>query len=302
MKRLFFLLTLFCSPAFAEAPPIWIEAGSNIGQATRENDTLLGKRWELRYEHRVLSSGTFRSPLTPINAPPLKQGLLMRAKLFVDDAPFHDVVIAALEPIPFEDKEAWASEHPLALYDPEDTTGPMLRGNKIPYKQLDSFADIEAVTDAVIIIGMGVDFNQEEGLAELLFRKGADGAVIWVPNPKGDIPLVFSPKMESILLSKEATYLFPLAATRISYPKWTLQTKEGDLFLVDPPKMTRKEEWDTMPHDGPSILDIRFVKHRDAKSQGRIIFDRVYVKVFTNVESRWYFKSMIETLTPQKGN
>jgi hypothetical protein len=46
-------------------------------------------------------------------------------------------------------------------------------------------------------------------------------------------------------------------------------------------------------NDGPTVVDISF-------PNGRIIFDRepIFSQWKTNIETRYYFKSLIETLTP----
>ena len=293
MKRLLFFTALLCSPVFADdLPIIWLEAGKETELKVPETHE---KRWELRYEHRVLSSGAI-GPRTIIRTPPLNPGLRMQAVWLIDNVPARNAIIAS--PDPFVDRKEWFDKHPIALYDTEKTTIDIFETEEIPFKHLRSFADIEAVENAVIVVGQDVDFEREKGLAELLFQKAAEGGSVLVAAPKGDIPLDYPPAIYSLTLSAEATYLFPLASSRRGVFKWALHTKEGQLFLVSTPHT--REHLDSMAGGGPSIVDIRFVDPKgglpaNTRPLGRIIIDKDLR--FHNVESRWYFKALIEQLT-----
>ena len=294
---------MFASPLLAEdLPVLWLEAG-------KENEFqtfVLGPQtidWSLRFEHRILDQG--KSYLIndskaegvfsfKIKTPPLKPGVMLKAALFFGDAPYSNVVIASYDP--FEDRETWFAGHPIALYDPEKTTVEVFKEEEIPFKRLGSFAEIEAVENAVIVVGENINFDKEIGLAELLFEKAAKGASVLVAASWGDIPLDYPPAIYSLTLSAEAKYLFPLAHSRLSNLKWVLDTKDGQPFLLS--EIHQLNRTPRVPTVGPSLLDIRFANPDSQYTQpsGRIIIDRE-LRFFHNVESRWYFKSLIETLT-----
>ena len=305
MKRLlFFLIITFASPLLADdLPVLWLEAGKeNEFQTVVPGPQTID--WSLRFEHRVLDQGKAHETtytqamghrILKIKTPPLKPGVMLNAQLLIGDAPYRNVVIAPSDP--FEDRETWFAEHPIALYDPNKTTIELFEEEEIPFKRLGSFAEIEAVENAVIVIGQGVDFEREKGLSELLFQKAADGGTVLVATPSGDIPLDYPPTIYSLTLNAEAKYLFPLASGRMGGGKWTLQTKDDQLFLV-----VYTDSRFKMITLGASLLDIRFADTRkgweavSTQSFGRIIIDKE-LRFFNNVESRWYFKSLIETLT-----
>ena len=251
MKYWFFPLILFVTPLFAEdLPVVWLEAGKKDSVPVVDR-FLRTQDWTLRFEHRILAQGKATEMISSvlpagyhkveINIPPLKPGNTLKAKLFFGDKPHYDIVIAS--PDPFEDRKAWFAEHPIALYDPEQSIVYVFEKEEIPFKRLRSFADITSCENAVIVVGQGVDFEKEKKLTDLLFKKAAQGGFILVAAPKGDI--------------------FPFG------------------------------------YSSP-ITDIRFSDKYDKKPTGRIVFDK-NLRFFDGIESRWYFKSLIETLTPTKG-
>ena len=291
MKRLLLFTALLYSPLFAEdLPVLWLEAGKELEINLRETNE---QRWELRYEHRVLTSGAIGAKTT-IKAPPLKPGTHLQAQLLIDGVPVRDAVIAS--PDPFADRKEWFDKHRIALYDLEKTTGGIFEEQEIPFQRLGSFAEIEAVKDAVIVVGLDVDFGTEKRLAALLFQKAAQGSAVLVADPKGDIPLDYPPTIYSLVLSAEVKYFFSLASGRQGVKKWDLQTKDGQTFLADRVVQSYGA--------GATILDIRFADPKNtspyAQPLGRIVFDK-HLR-FSNVESRWYFKTLIETLTNDTPN
>jgi len=291
MKRLLFLTVLFCSPVFAdELPVLWLTAGQERAMYFDEPEG----HWILHHEHRVLNSGTIRemqmhvswqpeprvSNFTSFKTPPLNPGLQLRAEFLVDNVPKYKVIIAASDP--FEDRKKWFDEHPIALYDPEKTTVELFEEEEIPFKRLRSFADIESAKNTVIVIGEATDFDRERGLAELLFEKAAQDGSILVIAPKGDIPLVFSSPIRSLLMTESPKHIFPDVSDRTKWETWALDVVSNQVVLTD------------APPGGATVMDIHF-------PNGRIIFDRVRTvsqwKELKRVEAPWYFKSLIETLT-----
>lgn len=308
------MLVVFASPLYAEELPVlWLEAGKE----NRVGFDKPGERWTLRHENRILASGTVRNESasfpqstmypTPfyqetVKSPPLNPGVRLHAKILQGDIPKYDVLLVASDPFP--DKKSWCETHSIALYDPEKKTAEILRENEIPFTPLRSFAEIENVENAVIVIGHGTDFETEKGLAELLFEQSAKGASVFVAAPKGVIPLDYDPSICSLNLCSDAEYLFPFAVKRAGGANWKLEALKERLILKEkfiPPfgiEGTAK-----VMGVGPTILDIRFMDpkyiNRPVRPLGRIIFDKEFYfsRWKSDVAERYYFKTLIETLS-----
>ena len=320
MKRLLLFAVLLCSPVFADdLPIIWLEAGKET--EIEALDVRSPMDWTLRFEHRILDQGKVYEPNVPaqaplqgtlkIKTPPLKPGITLKTKLFLGEKPYREVVIAS--PDPFEDRKEWFDKHPIALYDPEKTTADIFEAEEIPFKHLRSFADIEAVKNAVIVVGQDVGFEKEKGLAELLLLKAADGGSVLVASPKSNIPLDippgYHPLIYSLTLSTGTKHLFPLASKPVGGVRWALQAKDDQLVLshndaIGPRRIK-------VLGFGPSMLDIRFTNKVFGPDLspfplGRIVFDKNLVffhddiehrVFFYEIETRYYFKALIEQLT-----
>jgi len=319
MKRLLFFTVLLCSPVLADdLPVVWLEAGKE-----REVQLIhpgIEQDWSLRFDHRTLDSGkllTLAAAATighrslTVKTPPVKPGICLQAKLYFGNTPYRDVVIAS--PDPFEDRKEWFDKHPIALYDPEKTTIDIFEAEEIPFKHLRSFADIEAVENAVIVVGGDVDFERERGLSELLFHKAAQGGSVLIFGPKGDIPLDFHPAIHSLKLLDHRREILPNLPAWGRSDAWTFQEKQGQVVLspkiVYPTNIPRPAKIGTV---GPKILDVVFT-FQDRSSnydmgypvpKGRLYVDRDTIFRYwnTHVESRWYFKALIEQLSGDAAN
>ncbi|MCL2711397.1 MAG: hypothetical protein FWE95_11005 [Planctomycetaceae bacterium] len=313
MKRLLLIIAFLCSPAFAEELPIlWLEAGKE--QEVQWIHPGPAQNWTLRFEHRTLDSGnllilaqaaTIGHRSLTVKTPPVRPGIFLQAQLFFGDQHAVNVVIAS--PDPFEDRKEWFDKHPIALYDPEKTTTEFFEEQEIPFQHLRSFADIEAVKDAVIVVGQGVDFEREKGLAELLFQKAAaGGGSVLIVEPKGDFPLTFHPAIHSLKLLDHRREILPNSSRWGRGDAWTLQSEQGRIVLspklIYPTNIPGPAKIGTV---GPKILDVVFtIQERTSDfdvgrpvPKGRLYIDRDPIFQYGHVESRWYFKSLIETLT-----
>jgi hypothetical protein len=293
MKRLLFLIVLFCTPAFAaDLPVIWLETQNESQTIIVDQADNMPMDWALRHEHRILDRGTnytvlgFGQLALKTKVSPPKPGVCLNAKLFFGETPRYNVIVAS--PDPFEDRKEWFDKHPIALYDPEKTTAELLEEEEIPFKRLRSFADIEAVENVVIVIGEETDFDREKGLAELLFQKAAQGGNVFVVAPKGYVQLYFSHTLRSLLMTEDPKHLFPNASKRAMMETWILHSWRSEVMI-----RSSAMRWDR----GMTVVDICFDNF--PQKNGRIIFDRepIFSHWGKRVESRWYFKSLIETLT-----
>ena len=325
MKRLRFLLfafAAFASPLFAEELPIlWLEAGketevqwAHIGPA---------QDWSLRFEHRTLDSGKLTNLTTAATAgqrsltvktPPVKLGLCVQAQLDFADRPVANVVIAS--PDPFEDRKAWCENHPIALFDMRSILGfsyppsvtDLLKREEISFTSLTSFADIEHCTHAVILVAGEIDFEKQRGLSDVLYEKAASGHSVLIVGPQGDVPLHFHPAIHSLKLLDHRREILPNSSRWGRGDAWTFQVKQGQVVLspeiVYPTNVPGPAKMSSV---GPKILDVVFTfQERTSEYEvgrpvpkGRLYIDRdpIFQYWDTNVASRYYFKSLIESLT-----
>jgi hypothetical protein len=290
------MLLFLCTPLFAEGlPVVWLEAGTESQTIIVNHADNMQMNWALRHEHRILDQGNRYSVLAfgqlaiKTKVPPLKPGVRLNAKLFFGETLHREVIIAS--PDPFEDSKKWFALHPIALYDPEKTTAELFEEEEIPFKRLRSFADIEAVDKGVVIIGEAVDFDRERELAKLLFEYAAKGGIVFVVAPKGNIQLDFSHRLRSLTMTESPKHLFPEASKRAMAETWILHSLRSEVMLRG-----SSMGWDR----GMTVVDICF--DSIPPMNGRIIFDRepIFSRWKSQVEARWYFKSLIETLTPNQ--
>ncbi|MDR0327539.1 MAG: hypothetical protein LBI05_04505 [Planctomycetaceae bacterium] len=244
---LFFLFILLTPPLFAEdLPVIWLEAGKEYQFRSIIPEAIPG-HWTLLFEHRTLASVTVSDAAKNVGieptfkTPPLNPGITLKAQLILGDTVHYDVVIASR--YPFEDRKEWFDKHPIALYDPEKTTRETFEEEEIPFQRLNSYADIESVEGAVIVVGQNTDFDTEKGLSKLLFQKAEKGASILVAAPAGEF-FPYNPSLPMIVIQFSEKF---------------------------------------------------------GKKQGKIVFDKE-LRFFDSIESRWHFKSLIESLTLTKGD
>ncbi len=299
------LWSLFFVSVFAEELPVlWLEAGK-----TETCHVYSEGAWKLRYGHRILDGGTARilqpalqtrnPAILKLTLPPLKPGVRIQTELLLDDKPVYKIVIAA--PDPFEDREHWFAAHPISLYDPEGKTAETLKNEGIPFTRLSSFENIIAVKSGVLLVGEDVDFEATKGLSEILFEKAGEGRRILVAAPKGKVSLDFKPEIVSFLLADDEHYLFPDRSRRNPEIAWVLSAETSRLMLTE---ATLTQENFKGAHCGPTILDVRFPDpwKNVAQTRGRIVFDKRFQpsRWKHSVETRYYFKSLIEKLS-EKG-
>jgi len=332
MKRLLFYLfvfTLFASPLFAEELPfLWLEAG----KATEVQWAHISpaQDWSLRFEHRTLDSGkllnlphaaTAGQRSLTVKTPPVKPGVCVQAQLYFADQPVANIVIAS--PDPFEDRKEWCENHRIALYDlgmrrdplgfpNSSSVASLLNREEISYTALTSFADIEHCTNTVILVTGELNFEMNRGLSDVLYEKAAAGHSVLIVGPDGDLPLNFHPAIHSLKLLDHRRDILPNCPSG-SWGRgaaWTLQVKQGQAVLtpevVYPTNVPGPAKISAV---GPKILDVIFSFYELSSDyvvgrpvpKGRLYIDRDPIFQYWNtcVETRYYFKSIIETLTLQ---
>lgn len=288
---LFTLLFLFLlhSPLLAEElPRLWLEAGKETEvRRALPDESRSATHWTLRFAHRTIASG--RIVLEPnslarltIKTPSLDAGKTLQGKLFFDDLPVNDVTLAASDP--FENRDIWFAKHPISLYDPEGVTSELFEGYGIPFKKLTSFAEIENERATAILLGQQIDFDEQKGLAEILFHKARQGNVVLVFGPEGNVSLESSGPFRSMRLTSDREFLYGNCVETPGKGGWKLRGESKGVFLASEPV-----------ESAPTILELRF---SSAKSAGRILFDKQPLHGEDEaIPWQHKFKTVVETIS-----
>jgi hypothetical protein len=156
---------------------------------------------------RVLPRGRGEAPLgggargkIEITFPDVNPGVVLKTLLtiaLVDDANGNAVAtqektIRIFHPNPFADRVKILKDLKIALYDPDPTgkTADALKGLDIPFEEEKNLAALEERKDAIVMVGEGVSFKDEAGLAEALVKLAARGTtVICLAPSAGTVPI-----------------------------------------------------------------------------------------------------------------
>jgi hypothetical protein len=135
-----------------------------------------------------------------ITFPGVKPGVVLKTRLtisLVDDAngnavATHEKTIRIFHPNPFADRAKVLKELKITLYDPDPAgkTTAALKGLEIPFEEEKNPAALADRKEGVLVIGEGVSFKDEPGLAEALIKAAAQGAtVICLAPSAGTVPI-----------------------------------------------------------------------------------------------------------------
>jgi hypothetical protein len=135
-----------------------------------------------------------------LDFPALKPGIVLKARLtvsLVDDAggaaATHEKTIWIFHPNPFAGRTRVLRDLKITLYDPDPAgkTAAALKRLDVPFEEEKHL--VEAVTGrklSVVVVGEGVSFRDEPGLAEALVRLARGGAtVICLAPSAGAVPI-----------------------------------------------------------------------------------------------------------------
>ncbi|MDR0337485.1 MAG: hypothetical protein LBI18_10385 [Planctomycetaceae bacterium] len=310
-------------------PILWLEAGTKQTLTVRlsmmeesrynfpQNHNLVACK--LKTGHRLLASAKVPSTQTQngvsiawsLHVETLQSGTSIKAELLIEEQTVRNVLIVSSDP--FENRNEWFTRHPIALYDPKGKTAIAMKNLDFPYRQLNSFADIASTETETIIVGEGISFEKSRGLAELLYEKAASGCGVLVLAPNGAIPINFESPIFSLQLLENPQTIFPQTSHHRTLEGWILQGQKEGTFLVPHSAQQSKasssileaQRESKIVFGNPRLLDVVFIQNDDfqAKPSGRIIIEKFLClseKNAGNIESRYYFKSLIETLTKEK--
>ncbi len=139
----------------------------------------------------------------------------------------------------FADRIEWLKKLKITLYDPKGATAKLFAAEKIPFEEVRELDAVEALKEGVLIVGEGVAFHDEKGLAATLPKLAAAGLTVLCLAPAGGevvIPGIGGPRGELEELSFKRDIVRPLDK-RLDADGWlpdgkavasTLTVKKGD--------------------------------------------------------------------------
>ena len=130
--------------------------------------------------------------------PPVKAGVVFHTKLTVavveadqkkPTATFEqDVWIFPHDP--FADRSEWLKKLKITLFDSKGDTAKVFTAAKIPFEETKSVDTLAEVKDGVVIVGEGISFKDEKGLAAALQKLATGGVVVLILAPAGGEVLI----------------------------------------------------------------------------------------------------------------
>jgi hypothetical protein len=91
---------------------------------------------------------------------------------------------------PFHDQKEWLKELKITLFDPSQKTAAVLEKANVPFDLKRDVDALAGLSEGVLIVGEGVSFREERGLAERMSRLAAAGVpVLCLAPAEGSLPL-----------------------------------------------------------------------------------------------------------------
>ncbi len=128
--------------------------------------------------------------------PPVKDGVVLHTRLTVavveanatEPAATLEHDIWVFPKNPFADRAAWLKSLRVTLYDPVGPTAKLFAAASIPFEQARDVDVLSGVKRGVVIVGEGVSFKEERGLAAVLDRlAGAGVGVLCLAPLDGEV-------------------------------------------------------------------------------------------------------------------
>lgn len=173
--------------------PFVIRGAASPGQAT----------WTLAIGPRQLSGAADFDPKKPthfsvrVRTPDVKPGVVLKLVLTVtarsdqsDALASCDKVLWVFSADPFADRRQWVENLKITLFDPAQTTAPLLKKAGLPFKETANTAELAAKTEGLVLIGGGVSFGDYPELWPALTKLAERGvAVLCLAPEAGALPL-----------------------------------------------------------------------------------------------------------------
>lgn len=117
--------------------------------------------------------------------PPVKDGVVLHTRLTVSATDAKGAAVATFEQDlwvfptnPFADRATWLKSLKLSLYDPAGATAKVLTAADVPFDAVRDVDNLAGVKEGVLVVGEGVSFAEEKGLAAALEKLVAGGVVV----------------------------------------------------------------------------------------------------------------------------
>jgi hypothetical protein len=126
-----------------------------------------------------------------VAVPPVKDGVIFGSKLTVAAVEEKRPKAAAtlerdlwiFSKDPFMDRSEWLKKRKITLYDSKGDTTKMLTAAKVPFEEVRDVAALAAVKEGLLIVGEGLSFKDEKGLAAALHKLATDGLTVLILAP-----------------------------------------------------------------------------------------------------------------------
>jgi hypothetical protein len=146
---------------------------------------------------KPVESGAVKMPLL---TPHVKPGVVLKAELTVSvhvagknkPVAVKENTLWIFPADPFFNRMKWLEGLKITVFDPDrkNQTVQALKRLKVPFDQAGSAAALAEVREGLVLVGEGVSFREESGLAEILFQAAARGVpVLCLAPAAGSFPV-----------------------------------------------------------------------------------------------------------------
>jgi len=176
--------------------------------------------WAFTIGRRTVASGVAEIPpgaeappavSIHLDVPPVKDGVVLPALLTVtvSEGAGGKAVASREKPLwifphnPFADRARWLKGLGMTLFDPANTTAEAFEKMGIPFQPARDVDAVAALKEGTLVIGEGVSFAEQRGLAEAMAALAARGVPILCLAPSdGAIPIPDAGAARSIMLRR----------------------------------------------------------------------------------------------------
>jgi hypothetical protein len=173
--------------------PFVVRGADGLGQVT----------WTLTIGLHRLSGVATADPKRPghylvrLRTPEVRPGVVLKMVLTVTARSEKDVALGSCDkvlwvfpPDPFANRSKWLESLKATLFDPAETTAPLLKRAGIPFKETANLAELAGKTEGLVLVGAGVSFRDYPDLWETLGKLATRGVLVLCLAPAaGELPL-----------------------------------------------------------------------------------------------------------------
>ncbi len=124
----------------------------------------------------------------------------------------------------FSDCDAWLRSLNLYVFDPDETTAPILEAHDVPFSPVGNPDALATLTKGIVVVGEGINFQEWPALSRLLFETAARGLnVICLAPAESDIvlPMAFDTELpKSRRITFERTDIIERLDKHLDHKAW----------------------------------------------------------------------------------